>query len=698
MDKNKLQNIRNIGIIAHIDAGKTTTTERILYFTGRSYKIGEVNLGTAAMDWMVQEQERGITITSAATTCTWQEHQINIIDTPGHVDFIVEVERSLKVLDGAVVVFCAVGGVEPQSETVWRQADRYNIGRLAFINKVDRVGADFFATLKQMHTRLAANAAAIQLPYGKEDDFAGVIDLIQERLILYKDAQGKDFDILDIPKDYAEKTKEYRQILIERLAEADDLILDRFVHAKPISTQDIKAALQRATRAFRIVPVLCGAAIKNRGIQPLLDAICDYLPSPLDVPAIKGTGPDSGNYEERPVDLQAPFCGLCFKIMSDTYVGRLNFVRIYSGTVSAGTYVYNATQRNRERISKIVRMHANRQEVIASARAGDIVAIIGLKQTKTGDTLCEESAPIIIEKIRFPEPVISMSIEPKSKEAQDKLGMGLKRLSDEDPTFSVSYNSDTGQTLISGMGQLHLEIAVDRIMREFNIEANVGQPQVAYRETITKKVASTGKFIQQSGGRGQYGHVVISLSPQEQPGIGLTFENKIKSGAIPYEFIPAVEKGMREAAKSGSLAGYPVTDVAVTLIDGSYHEVDSSELAFKVAAARAFNEGIKKAAAIILEPIMDLEIIAPEEYMGQILGDLSTRRSKVSSLNQRKNLRIVRAFVPLAEIFNYATMLRSLTQGRGTYTMEPSYYNGVPLNITEKIIGFSVRATKGSPY
>ncbi|MFH1338806.1 MAG: elongation factor G [Candidatus Omnitrophota bacterium] len=697
MENNSLNNIRNMGFIAHIDAGKTTTTERILFFTGRSYKIGEVDLGTAAMDWMIQEQERGITITSASTTCLWREHQINIIDTPGHVDFIVEVERSLKVLDGAVVIFCAVGGVEPQSETVWRQADRYNVGRLAFVNKIDRVGADFFGTLEQMRSRLAANAAAIQLPYGIEDGFKAIIDLINEKLLIFSDEPVKEFDVEDVPEDYAQLVKKYRELLIERLAEGDEAIMDKFVHAKPIGPEDIKAAIRRATLANRFVPVLCGASLRNKGIQPLMDAICDFLPSPCDVPAIKGIEPSTGDYEERTVDFEAPFCALCFKIMSDPYVGRLNFIRVYSGTLTSGTYVYNASRRIKERVTKIVRMHANRQEIVEYARAGDIVAVIGLKEVKTGDTLCDENAPIIIEKIRFPEPVISMSIEPRGKEDQEKLGFALRKLEDEDPTFSVSYNSETGQTLISGMGQLHLEIAVDRMMREFNIEAKVGQPQVAYRETVTRKVSSTGKFVHQTGGHGQYGHVVLRLEPQETPGTGITFTDKIKSGSIPNEFIPAVEEGVRNAAKSGCLAGYPVTDIAVTLMDGSYHEVDSSELAFQVAAGMAFNDGIKKGSPVLMEPIMDLEIVVPEEYMGQILGDLNGRRAKVGALNQRKQLRIIRAYVPLAEVFNYATIMRSLTQGRGTYTMEPSYYAKVPSYIAEKIIGLSISTPSGRP-
>ena len=680
-----LKNIRNIGFIAQIDAGKTTTTERILYFTGRSYKIGEVDKGTAAMDWMVQEQERGITITAASTTCLWQGCQINIIDTPGHVDFMVEVERSLKVLDGAVVIFCAAGGVEPQSETVWRQADRYNVARLAYVNKMDRVGADFSATLDQMHSRLGANAAAIQIPYGQEDGFKGIVDLVNQQLITYRDDLGKEIDISPLPDEYTKKAKRYREILIERLAEADESIMDKFVHAKAIEVKDIKAAIRRATLANRFVPVLCGTSLKNIGVQLLLDAICDYLPAPCDLPAIKGIEPTSGDYEERIVDANAPLCALCFKIMSDPYVGRLNFIRVYSGSLSTGTYVYNASQRVKERVTKLVHMHANRQEVVDRVGPGNIAAVVGLKETKTGDTLCDKDAPIILEKIRFPEPVISMSIEPKSKENQDKLSLGLRRLEDEDPTFTVSYNSDTGQTLISGMGQLHLEVAVDRIMHDFDIEAKIGLPQVAYRETITRKVISVGKFIQQTGGHGQYGHVVIQMQPQQSSGQGITFEQKIKSGVIPREFIPAVEKGIRLSTRSGCLAGYPVTDIAVTLMDGSYHEVDSCEMSFQMAAGIAFNDGLKKGSPILLEPIMDLEIVVPEDYMGQILGDLNGRRAKVSAMNQRKKLRIIRAFVPLAEIFNYATILRSLTQGRGSYTMEPSYYAEVPSHIAEKL-------------
>lgn len=690
----RLENIRNIGFIAHIDAGKTTTTERILYFTGRSYKIGEVDLGTAAMDWMIQEQERGITITAASTNCTWGDYQINIIDTPGHVDFTAEVERSLKVLDGAVVIFCAVGGVEPQSETVWRQADRYNVARIAFVNKMDRIGADFFATLEQMHKRLKANAAAIQIPWKSEDELKGIIDLVNEKLVVYPNNLEREPEILPIPKECTNQKSKYRDILIERLAEADESIMDKFVHAKPIEVSDLKSAIRRACLANRFVPITCGSSLKNMGIQLLLDAICDYLPTPNDLPPTKGTEPNSGDYVEREASDGAPFCALCFKIMSDPYVGRLNFIRVYSGVLSSGSYIYNATQRIKERVTKLVRMHANRQEIIDSVKTGEIVAVVGLKETKTGDTLCEQGQPIILEKIRFPVPVISMSIEPRSEESQDKLGMALRKLQDEDPTFTVGYNSDTGQTLISGMGQLHLEVLVDRIMREFNIEAKIGQPQVAYRETIAKKVVSVGKFVQQTGGRGQYGHVVIQMQPQEIPGQGITFDEKIKSGVIPREFIPSVEKGIRLAAKSGCLAGYPVTDVAITLMDGSYHEVDSSDLAFEMAAGMAFNNGFRKANPILLEPIMDLEIVAPEEYMGQILGDLNGRRAKVTTLQQRKQLRIISVFVPLAEIFDYATIIRSLTQGRGTYTMEPSYYAEVPSNIAEKIIGFGMGVTR----
>lgn len=690
MRNTPLEKIRNIGIIAHIDAGKTTVSERILYYAGKTYKIGEVDEGTATMDWMIQEQERGITITAACTTCNWADFRINLIDTPGHVDFTVEVERSLKVLDGAVVIFCGVGGVEPQSETVWRQADRYGVPRIAFVNKMDRTGSNFFDVVEQIHKKLGANATAIQLPFGEEENFNGNIDLIEKKLILYKDDLGKEFDVKDVPSDLMGEVNKYRNNLLERLAEADERIMDRFVHGEEISVSEIKKAIRQATIKSKFVPVLCGAAIKNRGIQLLLDAICEYLPSPFDLPPIKGINPQTGEYEEIMVCDEAPFCALCFKVATDPYVGKLSYLRIYSGTLQPGSYVYNASQRTKERIAKLLRMHANRQEIIEEASTGDIAVVVGLKETKTGDTLCDESNPILVEAIRFPEPVIQQAIEPKTKQDQEKLGLALHKLADEDPSFRVNYNQETGQTIISGMGQLHLEIVIDRILREFNVEARIGSPQVAYRETVTRKVVATGKFIQQTGGRGQYGHVVIEMEPQEMPGEGITFEDKIKGGAIPREFIPSIKSGIMDTAKSGVLAGYPVTDIKVTLIDGSFHEVDSSEMAFKMAAAIAFNDGLKKADSILLEPIMDMEIVVPEEYMGAVIGDLNARRAKIVSLDQRMNARIIRVYVPLAEIFNYATIVRSLTQGRASYTIEPSYYAEVPLHIAEKIIsGFA---------
>jgi len=695
MKKIALDKIRNIGIIAHIDAGKTTTTERILYYTGRTYKIGQVDEGTATMDWMVQEQERGITITAACTTCKWRDFNINIIDTPGHVDFTIEVERSLKVLDGTVVVFCGVGGVEPQSETVWRQADRYSVPRIAFINKLDRVGSNFFDAISQMHKKLGANAAAIQIPYFEGEDYKGAVDLIEKKLVIYKDELEMEFEIKEIPSHLLDSANKQRDVLLERLAEADEKIMDSFVHAKNISIQDIKEAIRRATIQNKFVPVTCGASLRNKGIQMLLDAICDYLPSPQDMPPIKGKNPDTGDFEEIVASDKAPFCALCFKVSTDPYVGKINYIRVYSGTVKSGEYVYNASKRAKERIAKLVRMHANRQEVIDNVHTGDIAAAVGLKETKTGDTLCSESDPILVEAIRFPEPVIQQAIEPKSKQDQEKLGMALHKLAEEDPSFRVIYNHETGETIIAGMGQLHLEIAIDRMLREFNVEAQVGAPQVAYRETITKKVVSTGKFIQQTGGHGQYGHVVIEMKPQDIPGLGVTFEDKIKSGAIPREFISAVKDGIMGAAKSGCLAGYPVTDIKITLIDGSFHEVDSSEMAFQMAAAIAFNDGLKKSGSILLEPIMDMEIVVPEEYMGQVIGDLNSRRAKIVSLSTRVNVRVIRAYIPLGEIFNYATTLRSLTQGRASYTIEPSFYAEVPSHISEKIIaGFTTTGAR----
>jgi len=684
--KSSIEKIRNIGIIAHIDAGKTTTSERILYYTGRTYKLGEVDEGTATMDWMVQEQERGITITAAATTCYWRDCFINIIDTPGHVDFTIEVERSLKVLDGAVVVFCGVGGVEPQSETVWRQADRYAVPRIAFVNKMDRTGSNFSATIEQMHERLGAHAAAIQLPYFQKEEFLGIIDLIERKLILNKDDLGKERSIEAIPAELADFVEKQRHALIESLAEVDDQLIEAYLHGKDITVEEIKSAIRRSVIKNKFVPVLCGASVKNKGIQLLLDAICDYLPSPIDLPPVKGTNPKTGDFEEIVASNQAPFCALCFKVATDPYVGKLNYIRVYSGILESGKYIYNASKRETERLTKLLRMHANRQEIIESASTGDIVAAVGLKETKTGDTLCLENNPILIEAMRFPDPVIQEAIEPVSKDDQEKLGMALHRLAEEDPSFRVTYNHETGETVISGMGQLHLEIIVDRLSREFNVQVRVGFPQVAYRETITKKLSSTGKFIQQSGGRGQYGHVVIEMEPQETPGSGITFESKIKGGAIPQEFIPSVKQGLFDTAKSGILAGYPVTDIKITLVDGSFHEVDSSELAFKMAAGIALTEGLKKAHSVLLEPIMDMEITVPEEYMGVVIGDLSARRAKIGAINSRTNVRAIRTDIPLAEIFNYATILRSLTQGRASYTMEPSYYTEAPSHIAEKVI------------
>jgi len=682
-----LDKIRNIGIIAHIDAGKTTTTERILYYSGKIHRMGEVDEGTTAMDWMPQEQERGITITAASTACYWKDCHINIIDTPGHVDFTVEVERSLKVLDGCVVIFCAVGGVEPQSETVWRQADRYKVPRIAFINKLDRLGADFLVCVNQISQRLGANAAPIAIPILQNEEFKGIIDLINERAVIYKDDLGNDIQYVEIPEELKEESTKFRTMLLEKLAEADEEIMDAFIHNNEISKDKLKSAIRKSTLKNLFVPILCGSSLKNKGVQLLMDAICDYLPSPLDLPPIKGIEPETEKYEERSTSDEAPFCALCFKIVTDPYVGRLNYCRIYSGTLASGSYVYNVSQKIKERVAKIVRMHANRQEIVDEVYTGDIVALIGLKDTKTGNTLCTEELPIILESMRFPEPVISLAIEPKTKADQERLSVSLRKLGEEDPSFKVTYNQDTGQTIVSGMGQLHLQVMVDRMLREFNVEANIGKPQVAYRETITKKVSSVGKFIQQTGGRGQYGHVIIQMEPAEEKNKGVVFVDRIKGGAIPREFISSVKKGIILAAKSGSLAGFPMTDICVTLVDGSYHEVDSSELAFQMAASIAFNEGLKKARPILLEPIMDLEAVVPEEYMGQVIGDLNTRRAKITSLGKRANVRFVRSCVPLAEMFDYATQLRSLTQGRATYTMEPSYYAEVPSHIVEKVIG-----------
>lgn len=686
MRKFTLEKLRNIGIIAHIDAGKTTTSERVLYYTGKNYKMGEVHDGAATMDWMVQEQERGITITSAATTCMWKDYTFNLIDTPGHVDFTVEVERSLKVLDGAVVVFCAVGRVQPQTETVWRQADRYGVPRIAYVNKMDRVAANYFECISEMHEKLGTNAAAVQFPIGEEDKFNYIVDIIENKMYFYRDDLGKDIEVLPVPEDKKAEIAKLYNTLIERVAEVDDVMMEKYLAGQLVTAEELKAAIRRATIACKFTPVFCGTSFKNKGVQLVLDAVVDYLPSPLDLPPVRGTKPDTTEFEEILPSDKAPLCALCFKVATDPFVGKINYLRIYSGTLSAGKYIYNSTKRAKERLTKILRMHANRQEIIEFAFTGDIVAAVGLKETKTGDTICEEVNPILVEAIKFPEPVISQAIEPKVKNDQEKLGLALHKMLDEDPTFKVNYNQETGQTVMSGMGQLHLEVIVDRIFREFNVECQVGFPEVAYRETITKKVTATGKFIQQSGGRGQYGHAVLEVEPQEVPGTGITFENKIKGGAIPQEFISPIKAGVMDAAKNGVLAGYPVVDIKITLVDGSYHDVDSSEMAFKMAGGMALSDGLRKAHSILLEPIMDAEVTTPEDFMGSVIGDLSSRRARIISINPRANVRAIRVDVPLSEIFNYATVLRSLTQGRASYTMEPSYYAEVPGSVRDKII------------
>ncbi len=681
-----IKDIRNIGIIAHIDAGKTTTTERILYHTGKIYKMGEVHEGTAVMDWMEQEQERGITITSAVTTCSWKDKKINIIDTPGHVDFTIEVERSLKVLDGVLVVFCAVGGVQPQTETVWRQADHYEVPKIAFINKMDRLGADYHKVLKEMHEKLGANAQPIQLPIGQEDGFRGVVDLIECKAYFF----GEEGDLGEItegpiPEDMKEMSSYYRHNLIVKLADADEEVMDRYINDGGIYPKELKAFIRRATDRNKFTPVMCGTALKNKGMLFLLDGIVDYLPSPLDVPATVGTDPETGKdivLEPKPGD---PLCAFAYKIQTDPYVGTLTFIRIYSGKIKSGTYVYNSTTDKKERISQIVRIHADQREMIQESGPGNIVGLVGLKFTSTANTLCEEKHPVILEKIRYPEPVIFMSIEPETRADQDKLGEALRKIMNEDPSFKVRYNEETGQTLISGMGELHLEIIVDRLKREFNVAAIVGSPQVAYRETITRPVKSTGKFIQQTGGRGQYGHVEVKVEPLAR-GEGVVFEEEIKGGAIPREYFAAVEKGVQSAATSGPLAGYPVTDIKVVLYDGTYHEVDSSELAFSNAGSIALREGMRKAKPVLLEPIMDLEVTTPDEYLGDVIGDMNMRRIKIEGIDQKGTTKIVRGLAPLAQMFGYATALRSLTQGRATYTMEPSFYKEVPKDIMEKIV------------
>lgn len=680
-----LTKIRNIGIMAHIDAGKTTTTERILFYTGKLHRMGETHDGAATMDWMVQEQERGITITSAATSCQWHDYQINIIDTPGHVDFTVEVERSLRVLDGAVAVFCSVGGVEPQSETVWRQADKYGVPRLAFINKMDRVGADFFRGMEMIRTRLGANPIALQVPIGSEDNFSGIVDLVTEKAFIYTDDLGSRTEAKAIPDDLVDITSEYRSKMIEALAEFDDELMVKYLEGETIQVEEIKAAVRKGTLSAKITPVLCGSSFKNKGVQLLLDAVVDYLPCPLDLPPIKGTIPGQDVEIERKSSDTEPFSALAFKIMADPYVGKLAFFRVYSGTLKTGSYVLNSTKNKRERIGRILRMHANHREDIDTVFTGDIAAVVGLKDTTTGDSLCDEKTPILLESMEFPEPVIDIAIEPKTKADQDKLGLSLAKLAEEDPTFKVHTDEETGQTIISGMGELHLEIIVDRLLREFKVGANVGKPQVAYRETIRQTVKSEGKFVRQSGGRGQYGHVWLELQPLE-PGSGFQFENKIVGGVVPREYIAPVETGVKDAMQSGILAGYPVVDLKVTIFDGSYHEVDSSEMAFRIAGSMAFKEGAQKAKPVLLEPIMKVEITTPEEYMGDIMGDFNSRRGRIDGMENRPGAQVIRGFVPLSEMFGYATAIRSASQGRAAYSMHFSHYEEVPKNIAETII------------
>ena len=680
-----LELTRNIGIMAHIDAGKTTATERILYYTGRTHKIGDTHEGTATMDWMEQEQERGITITSAATTAFWKGHRINIIDTPGHVDFTVEVERSLRVLDGSVTVFCAKGGVEPQSETVWRQADKYHVPRMAFVNKMDIMGADFYNVISMMHDRLKCNAVPLQLPIGAEDTFVGVIDLVEMHAIIYHNDLGTDFTIEEIPADMKDKADEYHAQLMEAVAELDEELMMKYLEGEELTVEEIKKAIRKGTISNDFVPVLCGTAYRNKGVQPLLDAIVDFMPSPVDVDHITGINPETGEEEVRPSDDSHPFAALAFKIATDPYVGKLCFFRVYSGSVGAGTTVYNANKDNNERIGRILQMHANHRQDIETCYAGDIAAAVGLKNTTTGDTLCDPKAPIILESMEFPEPVIRVAIEPKTKAGQEKMGIALSKLAEEDPTFRTYTDEETGQTIIAGMGELHLEIIVDRLLREFRVEANVGKPQVSYKETIKGDADVDMKYARQSGGRGQYGHVKIRVSPNES-GKGYEFKNAVVGGAIPKEYIPAVDAGIQGALQTGILAGYPVVDVKVELYDGSYHEVDSSEMAFKIAGSMAIKEALRKAGSIILEPIMKVVVITPEDYMGDVIGDLNSRRGQIQGMEPRNGSEEITAMVPLSEMFGYATDLRSRTQGRGQYSMEPSHYIEVPKSIAESIM------------
>jgi len=680
-----LQNTRNIGIMAHIDAGKTTTTERILFYTKKVHRLGEVHDGAATMDWMVQEQERGITITSAATTCLWRNHRVNIIDTPGHVDFTVEVERSLRVLDGAVAVFCSVGGVEPQSETVWRQADRYGVPRIAYINKMDRVGANFFNGVDMIKTRLGANAVPVQIPIGSEENFVGIIDLIDMRAFYYKDDLGEKIEETEIPEDLQDVAMAYREKLMEVVAESSEEMMDRYLDGGAFTKAEIIAGIRKATIAVEITPVLCGSSFKNKGVQMLLDAIVDYLPAPTDVPDITGVDVDSEEEVVRHSSDSEPFAALAFKVITDPFVGKLTYFRVYSGKLSAGSYVYNSSKQKKERIGRLLQMHANHREDLQEVYAGDIVAAIGLKDTGTGDTLCDEKAPVVLESMEFPEPVIDVAIEPKTTADQEKMIVALAKLSEEDPTFRVRTNPETGQILIAGMGELHLEIIVDRLLREFHVGANVGRPQVSYKETIRKTVTGVGKYVRQTGGHGQYGHCVVEFAPNE-PGGGFVFENKIIGGVIPREFIAPVEAGIKEAMESGLLAGYPVVDIKATLVDGSYHEVDSSEVAYKVAGSLAFKEGCKSAGPVLLEPIFKLEVLVPDEYMGDVIGDITSRRGRIEGMEPKAGVQAIRAFVPLAQMFGYATDLRSKTQGRGNYVMQFSHYEEVPKSVAEAIM------------
>jgi len=679
-----LQTIRNIGIVAHIDAGKTTTTERILFYTGRLHRIGEVDEGSATMDWMIQERERGITITSAATTCQWRDHRINIIDTPGHVDFTMEVERSMRVLDGAVVLISAVEGVQPQSETVWRQADRYRVPRVIYINKMDRTGADFVRTVAMIRERLGAVPVPIQLPIGSEDAFQGAVDLLRMKSIIYLDDLGTRSDETDIPAELREPAEQMREKLVEACADLDDTLAARYLEGEAIGEEELRAVLRRGTIEARIVPVLCGSSFRNKGVQPLLDAVVDYLPSPMDLPPVSGIDPKTEETVQRSADAEAPFAALAFKIITDPYVGKLTYFRVYSGTLKAGSYVYNVNKDQKERISRILQMHANHREDIPEVSAGNVVAAVGLRVTATGDSLCDESAPIVLESIHIPEPVISVAVEPKTKADEEKLSTSLGRLAEEDPTFRVRFDSETGQTIISGMGELHLEIIVDWLLREFNVQANVGRPQVAYKETIRQHAEGEGRYVRQTGGRGQYGHVVIEIEPLEK-GSGFEFEDGITGGTIPREYIRPVEAGIREAAEGGVIAGYPVIDFKATLVDGSYHEVDSSEMAFKIAGSLAFKDATTRAKPVLLEPIMRVEAVTPEQYMGDVIGDLNARRGRIDGMEQQGNLRVIRVLVPLAEMFGYATTLRSVSQGRATHSMEPSHYEEVPASIAEEI-------------